>query len=73
MSVNHANRNANSEAASPTPAQVRDARAAAGLTLAQAGALIHERAIRWARFESGEARMHAASWELFQRKTEARP
>lgn len=68
MSLNHANRNRNNVAAVPTPAQVRQARLAADLTAGAAGALIHERATRWAKFESGEAHMHPAAWELFNLK-----
>jgi hypothetical protein len=66
--LNHANRSRNNVAAVPTPAQVRKARLAADLTPGAAGALIHERATRWAKFESGEAHMHPAAWELFNLK-----
>lgn len=68
--MNHPNRNPNRASASPTPAQLIAARTAAGMTPAQAGALIYERATRWEAFEAGTARMHAASWELWRYKVE---
>ena len=57
----------------PDPVMVRAAREACGLTLAQAGALVHVSADVWRNWESpiGSARhrqMDAAHWELFQRK-----
>jgi DNA (cytosine-5)-methyltransferase 1 len=57
----------------PTPAQVRDARLAAGLTQKQAAALVHwgdER--RWGERERGDSVMPPAEWELFQLKVAAR-
>lgn len=68
MTLNHANRNRNNAAAVPTPAQIRRARLAANLTAGAAGALVHERATRWAKFEDGTAHMHPAAWELFLSK-----
>lgn len=52
----------------PTPDQVREARSAAGLTQSEAAALIHMGARAWRKYESGEAVMHAAFWELFRIK-----
>lgn len=66
--LNHANRNRNNAAAVPTPAQVAAARMAAGLSYAECGRLVHERGIRWAAFEQGDAHMHPAAWELFNLK-----
>lgn len=68
--TNHPNR---ASRASPMAATVKAAREALGLTPDQAGAMIHERGRRWTDFESGQARMHAAAWELFQIKTKGRP
>ncbi|ARL77616.1 helix-turn-helix domain-containing protein [Burkholderia pseudomallei] len=53
----------------PTPAQVRAARDAAGLTQTAAGALVHVDLRSWQRWESGERTMHVAFWELFLIKT----
>jgi hypothetical protein len=68
MGLNHANRNRNNAAAVPTPSQVAAARIAAGLSYAECGRLVHERGIRWAAFEQGDAHMHPAAWELFNLK-----
>lgn len=57
-----------SSAETPTADQVREARSAAGLTQAQAAALIYMGARAWRKYESGEAVMHAAFWELFRIK-----
>lgn len=54
----------------PTAAQIRAAREAAGLTQAQAAALIHTDARSWRRYEAGRE-MHPAFWELFLRKAAA--
>lgn len=70
MNQNHPNRNPNGASRAPTGAEVRKLRLMLDLTPGQAGALIHERASRWLAFENDTARMHPASWELFQRKTE---
>lgn len=61
----------------PTPAQVRRAREDAGLTLEQAGALVHASWRSWQHWESDvdaaeHRRMHPATWELFQVKLAAR-
>lgn len=53
----------------PTPAQVRAAREAAGLTQGAAGAVVHVDLRSWQRWESGERTMHVAFWELFLMKT----
>lgn len=60
--TNHPNR---ASRAGPMASTVKAAREAAGLTPEQAGALVHERGRRWTDFESGQARMHPAAWELF--------
>ena len=53
----------------PTPADVRSARAAVGLTQTQAAALIYKKLLAWQRYESGDRAMDAAYWELFLIKT----
>jgi DNA (cytosine-5)-methyltransferase 1 len=53
----------------PTPAEIRAAREAAGLTQTQAGALIHNTLRAWQRWEAGDSPMHPAFWELFKMKT----
>ena len=69
---NHPNRGPKGPASNPTPAEVRAAREAAGLTQEQAGELVHSSRIAWARWESNGAdarRMHPGLWELFNIKT----
>jgi DNA-binding transcriptional regulator YiaG len=54
---------------SPTPTKIKSSREAAGLTQAQAAALVHSTQRSWQKWESGERRMLAAVWELFEIKT----
>lgn len=54
---------------SPSPAEIRAARKAAGLTQARAAQLIHCSRSSWAEWESGVSKMHPAFWELFLLKT----
>lgn len=49
----------------PTPEAIGDARCAAALTLAQAGAVVHTNARQWQLWELGARRMHPAIFELF--------
>lgn len=51
-----------------TPAEIRQARTDAGLTLREAAALVHVELRTWQRWEAGEREMSAAHWELFQIK-----
>lgn len=51
--------------ASPAPQDVRAAREAAGLTQAQAAALVHSALRSWQQWEAGDRQMHPALWELF--------
>jgi predicted transcriptional regulator len=54
----------------PTPAEIRAARDAAGLTQAAAAELVHLKAQqRWAEYESGENNIGLSTWELFLIKT----
>lgn len=57
---------------SPTKEEIRVAREAAGITQAQAGALVHANLRSWQKWEAGERAMHPAFWELFQIKATAR-
>ncbi len=50
---------------SPQPGAIRAARAAAGLTQAQAGALIYTPLRTWQDWEAGRRPMHPAFFELF--------
>ena len=58
-------------ATTPSPDLIRAARRNAGLTGAAAAALIHCSDRTWRKWESGERKMHAAFWELFQIKATA--
>lgn len=54
---------------SPTPDKVRAAREAAGLTQAEAGALVYVGYRTWQKWEHGSRAMHRAYWELFRLKS----
>lgn len=73
--TNQPNRSAGHPARNPTPAEVRAAREAAGLTQTQAAALVHASARNWQQWEQTEGsnarRMHPGLFELFRLKTEA--
>ena len=70
---NHPNRSAGHPARNPSPAEVRAAREAAGLTQTQAAALVHASTRNWQQWEqeagSNVRRMHPGLWELFRIKT----
>lgn len=66
---NHPNRGAKGPSANPTPAEVRSAREAAGLSQTAAAALIHCTLRGWQEWEAGNRRMHPGLWELFRIKT----
>lgn len=66
---NHPNRGPKGPSANPTPAEVRAAREAAGLSQTAAGALVHTTCRTWQQWEAGDRRMHPAFWELFRLKT----
>lgn len=58
----------------PTPAEVAEARKAAGLTQAQAAALVDLGApTRWGEYECGRRKMQVYRWELFTIKTGNHP
>lgn len=70
---NHPNRSAGNPARNPSPAEVRAAREAAGLTQTQAAALVHASLRNWQQWEQAEGassarRMHPGLWELFRVK-----
>ncbi|WP_198021988.1 helix-turn-helix domain-containing protein [Algiphilus aromaticivorans] len=55
---------------SPAPTDIRSAREAAGLTQAQAGALIYRSPEVWASWERGRRPLDPALWELWQMRAE---
>ena len=71
---NHPNRRAGHPARNPSPAEIRAAREAAGLTQSEAAKLVHANLRAWQRWEADEAttetarRMHPGLWELFRIK-----
>jgi DNA-binding transcriptional regulator YiaG len=67
---NHPNRSraATNAARNPTPDEIRQARASAGLTQTEAAALIYCTLRAWQDWESGARRMHPAFWELWRIK-----
>lgn len=71
--ASHPNRSAGNPARNPSPAEVRAAREAAGLTQAQASSLVYASLRNWQQWEQTEGtssarRMHPAIWELFRVK-----
>ena len=52
----------------PTPAEIRTARTAAGLTQTAAGAIIYSSLRAWQNWEAGVRRMHPQMWESWQAK-----
>jgi DNA-binding XRE family transcriptional regulator len=54
---------------SPTPAEVKAARVALGLTQTQAAAIIGYSKRGWQGIEAGDRAMRPSAWELFQLKT----
>ena len=65
---NHPNRSRGSARRNPTPATIRAARARAGLTQAEAAALVHTTCRVWQQWEAGDRSMHPAFWELWRDK-----
>lgn len=53
----------------PSVKQVKDTRAFAGLSVPSSGALIYVSRRMWHKYESGEAKMHPAFFELYRVKT----
>jgi DNA-binding transcriptional regulator YiaG len=69
---NHPNRG-KSAARNPKPAEIRALRESAGLSQAEAGAMVHTTGEVWKGWETEDGsvkhrRMHPAFWELFRRK-----
>lgn len=56
----------------PTKEQIRQARELAGLSTAEASALVHRTQRNWQQWESGARAMDAALWELFSLKAKTR-
>lgn len=57
----------------PSPDDIRAAQRAAGLSAAQAGALVHTTGRVWQQWAAGDRRMHPAFWELFTIKAQRPP
>ena len=67
--TNHPNRGRRvNPAANPPPDTIRAAREVAGMTQAQAGAVVYSSMRAWQQWEAGERRMHPAIWELYVTK-----
>lgn len=68
----HPNRGPKWPSVNPTPADVRAAREAAGLTQTEAARLVHSTLRAWQAWETAEGesarRMHPGLWELFRLK-----
>ena len=50
---------------SPTPEQIKAARANAGLTQSQAALIVYKTLNAWQKWEAGQREMDAALWEPF--------
>jgi putative transcriptional regulator len=57
----------------PTPADIRAARKAAGLSQTAAGALCHRSLRAWQAVEAGDRTLDLAAWELFLLRTGQHP
>lgn len=68
----HPNRGPTGPFSNPTPAEVRDARKAAGMTQSEAARVILGTMRAWQEYEAGNRRMHPGLWELFRIKTASR-
>lgn len=56
----------------PSPDKIRDARKSAGMSCAEAGAMVYVTERSWQHWESGRYRMPPGLWELFQIKLQQR-
>lgn len=63
--TNHPNRSAGTPGATPTPAAIREAREAVGLSQTAAAATIYSSLGAWQKWEQGDRRMHPGLFELF--------
>ena len=66
--TSHPNRSGRGVSRNPSPEEVRAARDDAGLSSAQAGALLHTTGRVYQQWAAGERRMHTAMWELLRIK-----
>ena len=71
--ANHPTRSRRPQAASASPADIRAAREAAGLSQTAAGELCHRSLRAWQDAESGARNLDAAAWELFLLRTGTHP
>ena len=58
-------------ARNPLPAEIKAEREAAGLTQAQAGALVYSSMRAWQDWEAGARRMHPVFWLFFKGRVSA--
>ena len=61
-------KNAPEVGTNPTKEEIKAARSSAGLSQPAAAALIYKSVIAWKKWESGERKMPADTWELFNIK-----
>lgn len=66
---NHPNRGPAGPFSNPTPAQVTEARKAAGMTQSEAARAVLSGLRSWQQWEAGDRRMHPGLWELFRIKS----
>ena len=65
---NHPNRSTRITADTPSPAVIKAARLAAGLTQTEAAALVYRRLNSWQDWEAGNRHIDLGLWDLFQRR-----
>lgn len=70
---NHPNRSGSNPSRNPTPSEIKEARAQAGITQEEAGKMLHTTVRVWQQWEAGDRRMHPAMWELFRIKAKLLP
>ena len=73
--TNHPNRGKDplTPGRTPRPHEVKEARAARGLTQEASAKVVHCGLTTWQKWEQGERRMHPAMWELYLSKTTVLP
>lgn len=69
--TNHPNRTKPVPDGTPSPEEIKAARAAAGLTQREAATLIWYEEIAWKQWEGGTRRMHPCAWWAFQQRASA--
>lgn len=67
--ASHPNRGPKGPFSNPTPAEIRAAREAIGITQTDAGLMVRASLRTWQQWEAGDRRMHPGLWELFLTKS----